>query len=164
MPWPSLIHWRQDIFLQTMLVFFLTTVLARGRRFVIKTIARPDPHQLRRRHPLQPRYYPFEQRLCFYPNGKFFTKPHPPLPTASQPTPSPPSPPSASPLTTPLGHHPPPPRSDHYRHRPILCAPLCLNIAVNINGASGPFTLDQRHIQRTATHPRTCPTRRLTIG
>jgi cation diffusion facilitator CzcD-associated flavoprotein CzcO len=76
--WAAQIHWWQEIFLETMLVFLLTTFPARGRRFVIKTMRDQLPAGFDVDKHFNPRYNPFEQRLCFCPNGDFFKALHTP--------------------------------------------------------------------------------------
>lgn len=76
--WAVTINWFQRMFFETVFVQFVLNFPNAGRRFVIDAMKSQLPKGFAIEKHFNPRYNPFEQRLCFCPGADFFKALHKP--------------------------------------------------------------------------------------
>ncbi|KAL2017471.1 hypothetical protein VTK56DRAFT_2067 [Thermocarpiscus australiensis] len=76
--WAATIHWWQEMITETLAVMILLTFPRFGRRIVTHGMRKQLPPGFDVDEHFNPRYNPFEQRLCFCPDGDFFKALHRP--------------------------------------------------------------------------------------
>ncbi|KAK4129697.1 FAD/NAD(P)-binding domain-containing protein [Parathielavia appendiculata] len=76
--WAAQIHWWLSMLIETLFVGFLKTFPQVGRRFIMSEMRNSLPKDFDIDKHFNPRYNPFEQRLCFCPGADFFKALHRP--------------------------------------------------------------------------------------
>ncbi len=70
--WSDCLRWWQRMLIETLFVEWLYAFPNRGRKLITKTMRQQLPKDFDVDKHFNPRYNPFEQRLCFSPGGDFF--------------------------------------------------------------------------------------------
>ncbi|KAK3985058.1 hypothetical protein QBC44DRAFT_335735 [Cladorrhinum sp. PSN332] len=76
--WALVINWWQRMFIETAFVKFILTFPNAGRKFLLKQTKAQLPKGFDIGKHFNPRYDPFQQRLCFSPGGDFYKALHKP--------------------------------------------------------------------------------------